>query len=64
MARIPTSARQYELLDWRHATVSDSKPCVLCGRGAMLRHPVTGRPCHKACHDHSVRANTAARSSR
>jgi hypothetical protein len=60
MARIPTSARQYEFLDWRHdAKVSESRPCVLCGSGAILRHPVTGRPCHKVCHDGSVRTHTS-----
>ncbi|MFF8482381.1 hypothetical protein [Streptomyces antibioticus] len=37
------------LLDWRHATVGDPKPCVLCGRPALMRDPDTGRPTHKVC---------------
>lgn len=38
-------------LDWSHARVDDPKPCVHCGTAAILRHPVTGRPCHKVCDD-------------
>ena len=38
-------------LDWSHAPVRDPQPCVLCGRPAFLRHPVTGKPCHKVCSD-------------
>ncbi|MFD7709515.1 hypothetical protein [Streptomyces sp. NPDC059786] len=37
------------LLDWSHAKIGDLKPCVLCGRPALLRHPDTGKPCHKVC---------------
>lgn len=25
--------------------------CVHCGKPAMLRHPLTNRPCHKCCDD-------------
>jgi hypothetical protein len=38
-------------VDWRHAPVRDPLPCVICGRPALLRHPVTGRACHKVCDD-------------
>jgi hypothetical protein len=36
-------------LDWRHATVADPAPCVICGKPAHLRSPGKGRPCHKTC---------------
>lgn len=39
-------------LNWRSATVADTpKPCVLCGRPALLRSPDKGVPCHKVCAD-------------
>ena len=25
--------------------------CVHCKRPALLRHPLTGKPCHKVCDD-------------
>lgn len=37
------------LLDWRHASVGDPAPCVLCSRPALMRDPDTGRPTHKVC---------------
>ena len=36
---------------WRHAPTGPLAACVLCGRPALCRHPVTGQPCHKACAD-------------
>lgn len=38
-------------LDWSHARLGDPAPCQLCGQLALLRHPVTNRPCHKVCSD-------------
>lgn len=38
-------------LDWTRAAVVDPKPCVFCTTLAILRHPDTGRPCHKTCSD-------------
>lgn len=38
-------------LDWTRAKVGDPKPCMHCGRPALLRHPQTGLPCHKICDD-------------
>jgi hypothetical protein len=45
------SADQLTRLDWSHAPVRDAQPCVLCGTNAIMRHPQTGRPCHKVCSD-------------
>jgi hypothetical protein len=42
---------QLARLDWSHAAVGDPRPCGLCERNAILRHPQTGRPCHKVCSD-------------
>jgi len=48
------------VLDWSGrngaplATVGPLAPCVLCGRLALLRHPVTGRPCHKICAERQI----------
>ena len=38
-------------LDWRRAPMGDSQPCIFCEQGAIMRHPITLRPCHKACSD-------------
>ena len=41
-------------LDWSHAPMTRfgvGAPCVHCGRPAFLRHPLTGKPCHKVCED-------------
>jgi len=38
-------------LDWHRAPMGDSQPCIFCTTGAIMRHPVTGRPCHKVCSD-------------
>ncbi len=37
------------VLDWRHGTIGDLAPSVLCGLPAMNRTPVKGVPCHKGC---------------
>lgn len=42
-------------LDWSSrgpdgsAAVGEPKPCGLCGKDALLRDPVTGKPTHKVC---------------
>ncbi|WP_157420404.1 hypothetical protein [Actinomadura kijaniata] len=39
-------------LDWAKANpakVGDPRPCVDCGRPALLRDPDTGKPRHKTC---------------
>lgn len=47
MTRVDELAR----LDWSHAPVRDPAPCVFCTANAIMRHPQTGRPCHKTCSD-------------
>lgn len=45
-------------LDWSHAPVARigyMGPCYHCGRPAIMRHPVSGAPCHKACEDRAPR---------
>jgi hypothetical protein len=43
------------VLDWSGradglpATVGPLAPCQRCGRSALLRHPLTGKSCHKVC---------------
>ena len=40
----------YPRLDWRSARVLDTpRPCVICGRPALLLSPGKGVPCHKMC---------------
>jgi hypothetical protein len=36
-------------LDWRHGTIGELAPCVLCQRPAICRSPVKDVPCHKGC---------------
>lgn len=41
-------------LDWSHAPVArdgDMGPCVHCRKPAIMKHPATGKPCHKVCDD-------------
>ncbi|MBS2962611.1 hypothetical protein KGA66_06100 [Actinocrinis puniceicyclus] len=38
-------------LDWHRAPVGEPQPCLFCGQDAILRHPITFRPCHKVCSD-------------
>jgi hypothetical protein len=37
------------VLDWRHGTIGELAPCVLCGLPALNRSPVKNTPCHKGC---------------
>ena len=37
------------VLDWRHGTIGELAPCVLCGQPALNRSPVKDVPCHKGC---------------
>jgi hypothetical protein len=37
------------VLDWRHGTIGNPAPCVLCGTPTVCRSPVKDVPCHKAC---------------
>mgnify|MGYP001233687543 FL=1 len=43
------------LLDWQAAAVRDPRPCVLCGRPALLRDPYDGVPMHRTCAERAVR---------
>ncbi|WP_159061199.1 hypothetical protein [Streptomyces europaeiscabiei] len=43
-----------ELLDWRHATVGDPAPCVICRRPALMRDPDTHQPKHKVCAEQAL----------
>ena len=49
-------------LDWSgqggapRAKVGALASCVHCGRGALLRHPVSGKPCHKVCEERVIAA--------
>jgi hypothetical protein len=36
------------VLDWRTHSIGPLRPCVLCGRLALMRD-ATGKPCHKTC---------------
>ena len=36
--------------------MGESQPCGFCGQGAIMRHPVTSRPCHKVCSDQRRKA--------
>jgi hypothetical protein len=38
-------------LDWTVAPVGPHSPCHYCGGPALIRHPITGEPCHKVCDD-------------
>ena len=37
------------VLDWRHGTIGELAPCVLCGQPALNRSPARNTPCHKGC---------------
>lgn len=43
------------LLDWQAAAVRNPRPCVLCGRPALLRDPYDGVPMHRTCAERAVR---------
>ncbi len=41
-------------VDWSHAPVARTGTmglCVHCRQPALMRHPITGKPCHKTCDD-------------
>lgn len=50
------------VLDWSGSERGSPKarvawkpePCRHCGRGALLRHPATGDPCHKICEETAI----------
>ena len=49
------------LLDWRKHGIGPPRPCVLCGRTALMRDD-GGEPCHKTCAETLVdRINTRRR---
>ena len=53
-------ARSGRLLDWRHAKTSDPmRPCVLCGRPAILIDPDTDQPKHKVCAEEQLARSEA-----
>ena len=52
------------VLDWRHGTIGPLAPCVLCGRPALNRSPVTGVPCHKGCAETWITAHAQSASDR
>jgi hypothetical protein len=37
------------VLDWRHGSIGELAPCVLCGTPTVCRSPVKDVPCHKGC---------------
>lgn len=48
-------------VDWSRAALGDPAPCVHgCGENAILRHSITGRPCHKVCDDKRAAADHTA----
>ncbi len=44
-------------LDWRHGTIGELEPCVLCGTPAACRSPVKDVPCHKGCAENWIAAH-------
>lgn len=54
-------------LDWSGrggaplATVGKLAACVHCGGKALLRHPVTGKPCHKVCEERALATRAGVR---
>jgi hypothetical protein len=55
------------VLDWSGldgelpAWVGPTAPCQYCRRPALLRHPVTRRPCHKVCAEAAINARRSSR---
>jgi hypothetical protein len=44
-------------LNWRTAVVGEkAKRCILCGRWAILRDPIEGKPLHKVCAENGIRS--------
>ena len=52
------------VLDWRHGSIGELAPCVLCGLPALNRSPVTGVPCHKGCAETWIAAHAQSPSDR
>jgi hypothetical protein len=50
------------VLDWRHGTIGELAPCVLCGQPALNRSPVKDVPCHKACAETWIAAHAQSAS--
>lgn len=51
-------------VDWSHAPTARSGSmgrCVHCGRTAVMRHPISGKPCHKVCDDRYAQASGSTR---
>lgn len=48
-------------LDWTQARFGDPLPCQHCGHPTPLRHPVSGRACHKVCDDAQAKDTTTER---
>jgi len=48
----------------QHGTIGPLAPCVLCGRPALNRSPVTGVPCHKGCAETWITAHAQSASDR
>lgn len=57
----PADGEAAPRLDWSRASIGDPRPCVLCGRPALLRHPDTGEPHHKACSEPATPAAVATK---
>ncbi len=55
------------VLDWsgldgeEPARLGPLAPCQHCGQPALLRHPVTRRPCHKICAEAAINARRSSR---
>jgi len=50
-------------VDWSHAPAArfgTMGVCVYCGCTALLRHPLTGKPCHKTCDDAKALPSTGS----
>jgi len=43
-----------------NARVGELAPCEVCGNLALMRHPGTGRPCHKGCVNAKATTRTVA----
>ena len=49
MSHAISAAAPRVVLDWRHGTIGELAPCVLCGHPAACRSPATDVPCRKGC---------------
>ncbi len=56
-----TTHTPWGAVDWSHAPVARigwMGKCVHCGTNAMMRHPLTNKPCHKVCDDKANHGET------